>query len=150
MSVSIAAPAAQVWPYLTDWERLGRWQREASDFRVISAQREGVGVVAEATIRLAGFRTRDPVVVTAFEPPLRLAIRHEGWVKGTGTMQLTWTGRATRLDWTESYRPPLGALGWLGLRLLQPVLLRTFRRDLGLLKDLVESEGGLALRPSSE
>jgi hypothetical protein len=139
MSVTIAAPPAQVWPYLVDWEHLDRWQKEASDFRVLSATRDGVGVVAEATIRLAGFRTRDPIVVTAFDPPRLLGIRHEGWVQGTGLMRLSWTGVATRLDWTETYVPPLGLAGWAGMALLRPLLLRTFRRDLRLLRGLCET-----------
>jgi carbon monoxide dehydrogenase subunit G len=149
MSVRIAAPAEVVWPYLVDWEHLDRWMTEASDFRVVSAQREGVGMVAQATISLAGFRTRDPIVVTAFEPPTHLGIRHDGWVKGNGEMRCSPDGSGTRLDWTESYRPPLRPLGWLGMRVLQPLLMRTFNRDLALLKLLVETEGAKPAGPRS-
>ena len=50
-NVEVAAPPETVWPYLVDWERLGLWMEEASNFRVITSQREGVGVEARATVR---------------------------------------------------------------------------------------------------
>ena len=49
----IAASPEQIWPYLVEWERLGRWMKEASDFRVVSKHREGVDVIAMATIKIA-------------------------------------------------------------------------------------------------
>jgi carbon monoxide dehydrogenase subunit G len=140
MSEDIARRPEAVWPFLVDWERLDRWMAEARDFRVVGDRREGVGVVAEATISIAGISTRDRVRVTRWEPPWILEMAHLGWVRGTGYMELSRGDRGTTVFWREELRPPWGWLGRAGMRLVGPVMHRTFRRDLRLLKELAESE----------
>jgi hypothetical protein len=54
-------------------------------------------------------------------------------------MELSPTERGTHLFWREELVPPWGGLGRLGLRLLTPVLRRTFARDVRLLRELAES-----------
>lgn len=139
-SISIERPPDLVWPYLVDWERLGTWMQEASDIQVTSAVREGVGVEAVATIRIAGITTRDPIHVTRWEPPRVLEIRHLGWVKGTGYMQLSPSATGTDVHWREEYEPPWGPLGAAGMRMVRPLMRRVFRRDLRALKEKVERE----------
>ncbi len=134
---SLPGPPEVVWRLITDWERQGDWMLEARDFRVLSQQRTGVGVEAEATVTIAGITVRDRVRVTAWEPQRRLAIRHLGWVSGDAELVLTAEGGSTYLFWRESLNPPLGPLGALGLTLLRPVMARVFRRDLDVLAGLV-------------
>lgn len=136
----IGAPPETVWPYLVDWERLHRWMKEGSSFRVTSPHREGLGVEAEATIRIGGLTTTDPIRVVRWEPPQVLEVEHRGWVRGSGLMRCVRTGSGTRVEWRETLLPPLGPLGAAGLRAWRPLMQRTFRRDLELLKALVESE----------
>ena len=109
---------------------------EASDFVVTSMHREGVGVECEATIRVAGIKTRDRVRVVAWDPQRHVAIEHLGWIKGRGDIWLEDGGAGTALRWREELRPPLGLLGAIGLRVYRPVLERTFRRDLRVLARL--------------
>ena len=137
MAVQLGAAPEVVWGRLVDWEHLDQWMHEASDFQVTSPNREGVGVRAEATIRIAGITTRDAITVTRWEPPEWLEIRHEGWVKGHGLMHCRPAPDGTYLWWRESLLPPLGWAGWLGLKVMQPVMRRVFQRDLGLLKALL-------------
>lgn len=138
MGAEIPAPPEVVWERLVDWERLGEWMREASEFRVTTRHREGVGVEASATIRIAGITTVDRVMVSRWEPPLWFGIAHLGWVKGSGLIHVRPTGRGTSwLWWRESLEPPLGWLGWAGLTALRPVMAATFNRDLRLLGDIV-------------
>jgi uncharacterized protein YndB with AHSA1/START domain len=139
-STDIEAPPSVVWPYLVDWEHLDRWMTEASGFRVLSSIREGVGVEAEATIKIAGITTVDPVEVTRWEPPEVLEIRHLGWVGGSGLMRCTETAKGTRLCWVETLWPPLGPLGALGFRIFKPLMRMIFTRDLRQLKLIVEFE----------
>lgn len=139
-TVDIARPPQAVWPYLVDWEHLDRWMREARDFRVIGERREGVGVEAEATIRIAGISTRDRVRVSQWDPPVALEIEHLGWVKGIGYMELSPTDEGCHVFWREELFPPWGPLGRSGIRLVSPFMRRVFRRDLRLLKALVEGE----------
>jgi uncharacterized membrane protein len=138
MSTRIEAPPEVVWPYLVDWENLDTWMLEGKGFKVTSPHREGLGVTAEATIRVAGISTTDPVEVTRWEPPEVLEISHQGWVAGTGLMLCRAAPWGTFLYWKEILHPPMGLPGAIGLRLFKPILLRTFERDLRLLKELVE------------
>ncbi len=131
-TVDITRPPAEVWPYLVDWERLGRWMREA--------RREGVGVEATATIRIAGITTRDRIRVTRWEPPSVLEIAHLGWVGGSGYQELSPTDDGSHLFWRETLQPPWGVIGRIGIRMFAPVMRRIFQRDLELLRELVQRE----------
>jgi len=132
-----------VWRLITDWEAQGEWMLEASDFVVVSPHREGVGVEAEATIRVAGIATRDRIRVDVWEKERALGIVHLGWVGGRGDLHLEPTADGTRFEWREELRPPWGILGAVGLRIFRPLLARTFRRDLRILAEIVQrsSEG---------
>jgi uncharacterized protein YndB with AHSA1/START domain len=138
-SIEIDRPPPSVWPYLVDWERLDRWMEEARAFRVVGERREGVGVEAEATVRIAGITTRDRVRVTVWDPPRVLELAHLGWVGGRGRMELTPTASGSRLSWREDLTPPWSVLGWLGMRATAPLMRRIFARDLARLRELVES-----------
>jgi uncharacterized protein YndB with AHSA1/START domain len=140
MSIRIQRNPDIVWPYLVDWEGLNRWMLEARSFRVTGTRREGVGVEAEATIRIAGITTRDSIRVTRWEPARVLEMDHLGWVKGTGYMELTPQDLGSTLFWRESLIPPWGWLGATGMRVVAPLMRRAFRRDLRVLRDLVEAE----------
>jgi carbon monoxide dehydrogenase subunit G len=146
IEVSITLPAGPdvVWRLITDWERQSDWMLEASDFVVTSAEREGVGVTAEATISIGGIKTRDEVRVVGWEPGHRLAIQHLGWVAGTGEIFLTPTGPGhTYLFWREELaNPALGVLGSVGLLAFKPVMKRIFERDLLVLAALTRSAAG--------
>jgi uncharacterized protein YndB with AHSA1/START domain len=134
------APPEVVWALITDWERQDDWMLEASDFSVTSEKREGVGVEAEATIRIGGIKTRDRVRVSGWEPNKRLAIDHHGWVTGHGEIVLTPLPRGrTHIFWREELEPPLGLAGALGMTGFAPVMKRIFRRDLRVLATLART-----------
>lgn len=136
----LPGPLDVVWHLITDWEHQGDWMLEASDFVVVSAVRDGVGVEAEATINIGGITTRDRIRVAAWEPNKHLRIEHLGWVSGTGDIYLTPLGRRqTHLFWREELTPPLGIVGAVGMTVFKPVMGRIFRRDLRVLAGLVRA-----------
>jgi uncharacterized protein YndB with AHSA1/START domain len=137
-SIIVRRPAVDVWPFLVDWEHLDRWMGDIRGVRVTSRHREGIGVEAEATVRIGGITTRDRVRVTRWEPPTVLEIAHLGWVRGTGHMELVPTEGGSRLLWRETFIPPWGIVGAVGIRVFRPLLKRVFIRDLRRLRDLVE------------
>lgn len=140
MSENLPGPPAVVWKLITDWEHQDDWMLEASDFVVTSEQREGVGVEAEATIRIGGISTRDKVRVIGWEPEKHLAIEHLGWVSGKGEMFLTpLNGDRTHLYWREELYPPLGLAGALGITAFKPIMYRIFKRDLRVLSSLTRA-----------
>lgn len=139
-SVDIRGAPQVVWPYLVDWERLDRWMIEADSFRLVGDRREGVGVEAQARVRIAGITTHDRIRVVRWEPPWVLEMEHLGWVRGRGYIELTPAKEGgTTLFWREELVPPWGFVGRLGMRLLSGRMRRIFRRDLELLRRLVEA-----------
>ncbi len=98
-----------------------------------------VGTRGEATVRIFGIAVTDPVEVTAFEPPARFAVRHEGLFTGGGviTLEAGADGTTTIVRWDETLVPPL--LPELGARVLAPILQGIFQADLHRLKRLVET-----------
>ena len=142
MAATLPAPPEVVWQLVTDWERQGEWMLEATDFVVTSAHREGVGVEAAATIKIAGIRTRDRIRVAVWEPHQRLVIEHLGWVRGFGEIFMAPAGPGrTRVFWREELHPPLGLLGAIGLTVMKPVMRRVFRRDVEVLRRLAQGAG---------
>ena len=140
MAQTMPAPPEVVWRLITDWEHQDDWMLEASDFVVISEAREGVGVRAEATVKIGGISTRDVVTVVGWEPERRLAIRHEGWVAGVGEILLTPIGSdRTHVFWSEELEPPVGVAGALGLSAFKPLMRRIFQRDLRVLAGLARA-----------
>lgn len=139
MAEHMPGPPAVVWRLITDWEHQDDWMLEAKDFVVLSEQREGVGVVAEASITIGGITTRDEVRVSRWEPERVLAIEHLGWVSGEGTIYLTPADEGTHVFWREVLAPPLGILGAIGLTLFKPLMGHIFRRDLRVLASLARA-----------
>jgi uncharacterized protein YndB with AHSA1/START domain len=140
MSQTMDATPPIVWDLITDWEHQDDWMLEASDFVVTSDLREGIGVEAEATIKIGGIKTRDVVRVTGWEPNHRLAIQHEGWVMGRGEIFLTPLGEdRTHVFWREELQPPLGLVGALGISAFKPLMHRIFQRDLRILASLARA-----------
>ncbi len=139
-SALLPGPPELVWDLLTDWERQSEWMLEMSHIDVTSDNREGVGVTALATVKIGGISTRDVVRVDVWEPPRRLGLVHEGWVRGRGDMRLSARElNGTHLQWREELTPPWGLLGSLGLRTFRPLMARIFRRDARILSELVRS-----------
>jgi Polyketide cyclase / dehydrase and lipid transport len=140
MTATVPAPREVVWDLITDWEHLDDWMLEATDFVITSQHRTGPGVEGEATIAIAGFRSRDRIRVVGWEEQRCLAIEHLGWVGGMGEMHLTPMGEgSTFFRWREELRPPLGGFGGLGLTVLKPVMYRIFRRDVRILVSLARA-----------
>lgn len=146
MEATLQAPPEVIWGLITDWERQGDWMLEASDFLVTSAHREGIGVEAEATIKIAGIKTRDRVRVTGWDPPRRLAIEHLGWVSGTGVIDVVPSGPGrSHMFWREELYPPLGLFGSIGLTLFRPMMKRIFERDVQVLSELGRRAAGASV-----
>jgi carbon monoxide dehydrogenase subunit G len=140
MAETVPGPPGVVWDLITDWEHQDDWMLEAADFVVTSEQREGIGVEAEATIKIGGITTRDKVRVVGWEPNRYLAIHHHGWVSGEGHIYLTPLGDdRTHVFWREELDPPVGVLGAIGMTAFKPLMGRLFRRDLRVLASLVRA-----------
>jgi hypothetical protein len=105
--------------------------RDAASVRVLTVQREGVGV------RL-GVRTRvlnvplftEELEVTLWDPPRCMVIAHRSFIRGTGTWTLVAVGDRTRFTWTERVSLPVPLLGEIALEVYRPFLRRLMRAAL--------------------
>jgi uncharacterized protein YndB with AHSA1/START domain len=142
--VVIDAPIEGVWDVVADIERQPVWMREMKAVRVLTPGPLGVGTRGEATVRVFGITTIDPVTVTQFEPPNRFAIRHEGAFTGSGliTLEPGADGTTTIIRWEETLIAP--ALPHVAAAAMAPVMRSIFQGDLFRLRDLVEGDTGAA------
>jgi hypothetical protein len=113
--------------------------------RILTPGPVRVGTRSEGTIRILGITVTDPVEISAFDPPNRFAVRHEGFFEGHGeiTLEPGADGTTTIVRWSETLIPPV--LPWLWSEANRPIFGYVFQRDLEHLRELVET--GRPARP---
>jgi hypothetical protein len=136
-SVVIHAPVERVWETIADIEGQPRWMRDLKAVSIDGQGATGVGTRAEGDVRIFGIQVLDPITITAFDPPLRFGIRHDGRFSGEGDIRLDpGVDGTTIVRWSETLVPP--ALPYLASWVLAPILRRVFQADLDRLRELVE------------
>jgi polyketide cyclase/dehydrase/lipid transport protein len=127
-----------VWAVVADLDGQPRWMHDMKDVRVEPGP-VGVGTRGIATVRIFGMSTRDPVRVTAFEPPRRFSIEHLGTFTGHGdlTLEPGADGTTTIVRWDETLIAP--ALPHVWATIAEPLMTAIFQADLRRLRDLAES-----------
>jgi uncharacterized protein YndB with AHSA1/START domain len=139
-SIEIDAPVERVWAILADIERQPEWMHDLREVRLLTPPPVRVGTRAVGRVQAFGIAVEDPIEITIFEPPVRYAIRHDGFVTGSGDIRLVLEGDAasgpTLVTWEEVLRPPL--LPHLGALVLAALFRPIFERDLERLAGLVE------------
>ena len=140
---TIGAPPEQVWAAIEDISSHARWMEDAVAIRFTSGARSGPGASFDCDTKVGPFRLTDRMVVTEWDPPRAMGIRHAGVVTGSGHFTLAATGAGTSFAWEEELRFPAWAGGRVGGAAAAPILRRVWRRNLANLKSLVE--GGSAV-----
>jgi len=136
---TIAAPPDAVWAAIEDIPSQVRWMEDAVAIRFTSANRSGVGTAFDCDTRVGPFRLTDRMVVTEWDPPRAMGIRHTGVVTGVGRFALASAGGGTVFAWEETLTFPTWMGGALGGAAAAPLLRRVWRRNLRNLKVLVEA-----------
>jgi hypothetical protein len=139
MLVVVDVPIEAVWDVIADVPRQLEWMRDMKSVRIDTPGTIGVGMRAEATVRVLGIPVTDPVIIVGFEPPHRYAIRHLGLFEGDGvfTLEAGADGTTTIVRWEERLEAPL--LPDLGAIVQAPILRAVFQADLVRMKRLVET-----------
>ncbi len=139
LDVTIDAPVERVFDGFSQWGEQGRW---IAGTQVEVQVGDGRSVGSQITARTGAGRAafRDTMVITRWEPPYRIDVRHIGRVvRGTGTMEvLALPGGRSRFVWSENLDLPLGRLGRLGWPIARPALLLGARASLSEFRRLVE------------
>ena len=122
LSVDVDAPVAQVWAAATDWRGQSAWML-GTVVTPLDRGGEGVGGRFSARTGLGGLGFDDPMRITAWDPPHRCLVVHEGRVvRGSGMFEVVDLGDGrSRFVWSEWLELPLGLLGQVGWLLLRPV-----------------------------
>ena len=132
----------EAWRVLVDWERQAEWMLDADAVRVVSDQREGVGVRLAVRTRLFGIPAfTEPVEVTAWDPPGELRIRHGGPVAGEGAWLLEEVEGGTRFAWTECIALAVPLVGDLAAAAYAPVMRWLMGRAMRGLRTYVVASG---------
>lgn len=143
--VDIAAPASEVWDYVTDWPRQQDWIPQTRVENVDDARGLGGRFRAWSGVGRVGFW--DPMTITSWERTPdgggRCEVLHRGTVvRGEGEFVVVARGeRASRFVWAEVVVVPLGPVGAAGWRALRPLVERLIDRGLASMRDLVEAAG---------
>jgi hypothetical protein len=128
-----------VWAAIEDISSHVRWMEDAVAIRFTSANHSGVGAAFDCDTRIGPFRLTDRMVVTEWDPPRALGIRHTGVVTGAGRFVLEPAGEGTLFAWEEQLAFPAWMGGRVGGAAAAPLLRAVWRRNLRNLKVLVES-----------
>jgi hypothetical protein len=113
----------EAWAVLMNWERQADWMLDADAVRVVSPQREGIGVRLSVRTRILGIAAFDePMEVTGWDPPRRLEIRHGSAVVGIGVWELEAVEGGTRFTWSEDVGLRVPLVGALAAWCYRPVM----------------------------
>jgi carbon monoxide dehydrogenase subunit G len=137
ITVRLCIPASleAVWDELADLSSHVEWMADAHALRFLTDRRSGVGTRLEVDTRFGPLRTTDVMEFTEWDPPHRMAVRHEGLFTGVGEFTLTADGDATALRWREQISFPWYFGGGLGAWAAQPVFRWVWRRNLRRLRE---------------
>jgi uncharacterized protein YndB with AHSA1/START domain len=136
--VALPCDIERAWTFLTTWERQASWMRDADRVTVVSPHREGVGVRLEVRTRLFQIPAfTEPMEVTVWEPPRRLAIRHGGPIGGVGEWRFDPAADGTTFTWIERVHLRVPVVGDLAARAYRPIVGRLMDRALHDLRDAI-------------
>jgi uncharacterized protein YndB with AHSA1/START domain len=130
VEVTIPAPPQTVWDDLADLASHVEWMADAESIEFLTDQQEGSGTRMRVATKVGPFRTSDLMEFTAWEPPHRMAIRHQGLVTGEGEFLLAPQGSGTRFTWRETLTFPWYLGGPVTALGAAPVLRWIWRRNL--------------------
>ena len=143
VSVDIDAPVQTVWDVVEPVERHVDWMADAVAIRFVGTQTRGVGTEFFCDTKVGPIKLVDKMTITAWEPGRVMGVTHTGVVTGTGEFTLEPNGPGgTRFTWTERLVFPWWLGGPLGALVGGQVVMKAiWRRNLRVLKKLVESRG---------
>jgi len=140
VSTVINAGPAQVWDEVRTIERHVDWMADARSISFTSAQTSGVGTTFDCVTKVGLITLTDKMAITEWREGRAMGVRHEGIVTGVGMFTLARLRRdRTRFTWEEHLTFPWWLGGAVGGSVGGVVMRRIWKRNLRVLKALVES-----------
>jgi len=140
VSTVIDASPAQVWDEVRHIERHVDWMADAVEIRFTSRRRSGVGTTFDCLTKVGPIRLTDKMEITDWRDGKLMGVRHVGLVTGTGRFTVTRArGGRTRFTWDERLKFPWWLGGPVGGVVGGRVMRQIWKKNLRVLKALVES-----------
>ena len=140
VSTIIDAPPAQVWEEVRHIDRHVDWMADAVAIDFTSRRRSGVGTTFDCKTKVGPIRLTDKMEITDWSDGKLMGVRHIGLVTGTGRFTVTKArGGRTRFTWDERLVFPWWMGGPVGGVVGGRVMRQIWKRNLRVLKALVES-----------
>lgn len=121
--VDVNVPADVLWNSVTDWPGQGDWMLGTRVEVTSAGDGRYLGAALSAVTGAGPVAFTDTMEIVLWQPPTRCVVRHTGRVvRGDGVFEVVGLGpRRARFLWTELLDLPLGALGRIGWRVVEPV-----------------------------
>lgn len=140
VSTVINASPEQVWAEVRDIERHVDWMADAAAITFTSPQTSGVGTSFDCLTKVGPISLTDRMTITEWREGRAMGVRHEGLVTGVGAFTLARIRRdRTRFTWEERLTFPWWMGGAVGGAAGGVVMRRIWKRNLRVLKALIES-----------
>ncbi|MCU1370542.1 MAG: hypothetical protein JWO77_1736 [Ilumatobacteraceae bacterium] len=140
VSTIIDAPPDQVWEEVRHVERHVDWMADAVEIRFTSPRRSGMGTTFDCLTKVGPIKLTDKMEITDWRDGKLMGVRHVGLVTGTGRFTVTKArGDRSRFTWDERLRFPWWLGGPVGGVVGGRVMRQIWKRNLRVLKALVES-----------
>lgn len=140
VSIVIDRSPASVWEELRLLDRHVDWMAEAHEIVFHSPRRNGLGTRFACVTRFGPLRFTDEMIVTVWREGREMRVRHTGPITGLSRfVSSRIRGDRTRLTHTAQLRFPWWLGGPVGAFVGAMVIRRLWRRNLRVLKALVES-----------
>jgi uncharacterized protein YndB with AHSA1/START domain len=131
VAVHTSASPEQVFRVLTDWSRHREWMPLTRAW-VVNGDGQGTGSRLAAFTGIGPLGFVDTMVITRWDPPHAVEVRHTGRViRGTGRfLVLPRAGGGSVIVWEEDLMVPFGFMGRFGRSVSRPVSTAFLRRSL--------------------
>ncbi|HLY49922.1 MAG TPA: SRPBCC family protein [Solirubrobacteraceae bacterium] len=141
-SITVHAPADQVWEFVSDPERVLSFMSGVTRWEVEGDQREGLGARYRILFRIGAAEIGGLVEVVEWEEPFELAWTSVLGIDQRGRWRLReLPGGRTRVELRMAYGVAgSGLLGWIAERVAAPSVVSHLRRSLAQLRRMIEHE----------
>ncbi|MBA3281903.1 MAG: SRPBCC family protein [Acidimicrobiia bacterium] len=140
VSTVINASPERVWEEVRHIDRHVDWMADAESITFRSHQTSGAGTTFDCVTKVGPVKLVDKMAITQWREGEEMGVRHDGLVTGIGRFTLARIRRDhTRFTWDEDLVFPWWMAGRVGGVLGGVIMRRIWKRNLRVLKALVES-----------
>lgn len=140
VSTVMKASPASVWEEVRHVDRHVDWMADAESIEFTSSQTSGEGTTFDCKTKVGPIRLTDKMTITSWRDSQEMGVRHSGLVTGDGKFTLEpIRGNRTRFAWEERLTFPWWMGGSLGAIFGGVIMSQIWKRNLRVLKALIES-----------